>query len=93
MSQAVSPARTASSGTLLRHDMKPDRTGWTVYDVVEGRPVCLGGVALIGLSDADANEVVDMLNRQDLEIERSARRLVTGRVSCGSGLGGGVAAR
>ena len=93
MGQAVSPARTASSEPLLRHDMKPDRTGWTVYDVVEGRPVCLGGVALKGLSDADANEVVDVLNRQDLEIERSARRLVTSRVQCRSGLGGGVAAR
>ena len=62
--------------TLLRHDMKPDRTGWTVYDVIEGRPVRLGGVALVGISFEDANEMVDALNRRDLEIERAARRLV-----------------
>jgi hypothetical protein len=57
--------------------MHPDRTGWTVYDVLEGRPVCLGGVSLVGLSFEDANELVDVLNRQDLEIERQARRLVS----------------
>ena len=56
--------------------MKPDRTGWTVYDVIEGRPVRLGGVALVGVSFEDANDMVDALNRQDLEIERAARRLV-----------------
>lgn len=56
--------------------MKPDRTGWTVYDVIEGRPVRLGGVALVGISFEDANEMVDALNRRDLEIERAARRLV-----------------
>ena len=66
----------AAAGTLLRHDMKPDRTGWTVYDVIEGRPVRLGGVALVGVSFEDANDMVDALNRQDLEIERAARRLV-----------------
>lgn len=65
-----------AAGTLLRHDMKPDRTGWTVYDVIEGRPVRLGGVALVGISFEDANEMVDALNRRDLEIERAARRLV-----------------
>ncbi len=66
----------AAAGTLLRHDMKPDRTGWTVYDVIEGRPVCLDELSLVGLDFEDANELVDALNRQDLEIERTARRLV-----------------
>ena len=56
--------------------MKPDRTGWTVYDIIEGLPVRLGGVALVGISFEDANEMVDALNRRDLEIERAARRLV-----------------
>jgi hypothetical protein len=62
---------------LLRHDMKPDRTGWTVHDVLAGRPICLGGLSLIGLSFEDANELVDMLNRQDREIDRTARQLVS----------------
>ena len=36
----------------------------------------LGGVFLLGLSFEDANELMNVLNRQDLEIERTARRLV-----------------
>ncbi len=75
MGQAF-PCESRAAGTLLRHDMQPDRTGWTVYDVLESRPVCLGGVSLVGLSFEDANELVDVLNRQDLEIERQARQLV-----------------
>src|SRR5215207_2219905 len=74
--QAFSSVSTAAAGTLLRHDMKPDRTGWTVCDAIEARPVCLGGVALVGLSFEQANELVDVLNRQDIEIERQARQLV-----------------
>ena len=72
----VFPSVSAAAGTLLRHDMKPDRIGWTVYDVIEGRSVCLGEVSLVGLSFEEANELVDVLNRQDLEIEHQARRLV-----------------
>ena len=58
----------AAAGTLLWHDMQPDRSGWTVYDMLEGRPVCLGGASLVGLTYEDANELVDVLNGQDLEI-------------------------
>ena len=77
MGQSFSPVRTRATGTLLRHDMRPDRAGWTVHDVLEGWTVCLGGVSLVGLSFEKANEMVDMLNRHDLEIERMARRLVS----------------
>ena len=73
MGQHISPP-TAAAG--LRHDRMPDRTGWTVYDTTTSRPVCLGGVALLGLDLEDADDLVLMLNRQDLEIEREARRLV-----------------
>ena len=66
----------AAASVLLRHDRMPDRTGWTVYDSLESRPVRLGGVALVGLDLEDADELVLMLNRQDLEIGREARRLV-----------------
>ena len=61
---------------LLRHDMRPDRVGWTVYDVTDGRTVSLGELPLVGLDQEDANELVDVLNRQDLAIDRAARRLV-----------------
>ena len=77
MGQSFASERTAVVGTLLRYDMKADRIGWTVYGAIESRPVCLGGVSLVGLSFEDANELVDVLNRQDLEIERQARRLVS----------------
>jgi hypothetical protein len=73
MSQHISPP-TAAGG--LRHDRMPDRTGWTVYDAFESRPVRLGGIILAGLSFEDAEELVRILNRQELEIEREARRLV-----------------
>ena len=56
--------------------MRPDRVGWTVYDVTDGRTVCLGELPLVGLDQEDANELVDVLNRQDLAIDRAARRLV-----------------
>jgi hypothetical protein len=77
MGKSCSPLATPAAGTLLRHDMKPDRSGWTVYDVLAGWPVCLGGLSLVGLSFEDANELVDMLNRQDREIDRTARQLVS----------------
>src|SRR4051794_6947652 len=51
MGKSCSPLAlaTPAAGTLLRHDMKPDRTGWTVHDVLAGWPICLGGLSLIGL--------------------------------------------
>lgn len=61
---------------LLRHDMRPDRVGWTVYDVTDDRPVRWGGLSLVGLNQEDADELVDALNGQDLALERAARRLV-----------------
>src|SRR5690349_2487717 len=39
MAQILSPPTLA--GVLPRHDMMPDRTGWTVYDALESRPVRL----------------------------------------------------
>ncbi len=77
MGQALPPITAALGPVLLRYDMRPDRTGWTVHDVTDGRSVGLGGVSLVGLSIEDAGELVDMLNRQELEIERTARQHVT----------------
>ena len=76
MGQAFLSVSTPAAGTLLRHDMQPDRTGWTVHDVLEGRPVCLAGISLVGLSFEEVNELVDVLNRQELEIELQPRQLV-----------------
>lgn len=56
-----------------------DRIGWTVYDAIDGRPICLGRVTVVGLTYEDASEMTNALNRQDLEIERVGHRLVTQR--------------
>src|SRR4051794_41967185 len=72
MAQILSPPTAA--GVLLRHDMMPDRTGWTVYDALESRPVRLGGVILAGLGFEEADSLVRLLNGQELAIQREARR-------------------
>ena len=74
MAQILSPPTVA--GVLLRHDMMPDRTGWTVYDALESRPVRLGGIILAGLGFEEADDLVRIFNRQELEIQREAHRLV-----------------
>ena len=57
----------------MRYDMKPDRVGWTVFDTATGRPVILEGTALIELEHEKADELVDLLNRHDLEQFRAKR--------------------
>ena len=74
MAQSLSPPTLA--GVLLRHDMMPDRTGWTVYDALESRPVRLGGIILAGLGFEEADDLVRLLNGQELAIQREARRRV-----------------
>ena len=74
MAQILSPPTLA--GVLLRHDMMPDRTGWTVYDALESRPVRLGGIILAGLGFEEDDSLVRLLNGQELAIQREARRRV-----------------
>jgi len=47
------------------YDMRPDRVGWTVYDVETGRPVLLDDLDLVGLDVEVADELVALLNRWD----------------------------
>ena len=44
------------------YDMKPDRVGWTVFDVETGRPALLQGLILTGIDHDDADELVPCLN-------------------------------
>ena len=74
MAQSLSPPTLA--GVLPRHDMMPDRTGWTVYDALESRPVRLGGIILAGLGFEEDDSLVRLLNGQEREIQREAYRLV-----------------
>lgn len=45
-------------------DMRPDKIGWTVYDVLTGRAVLLEDVKLVELELEDANALVNLLNRR-----------------------------
>jgi hypothetical protein len=74
MGQHLSPSTAARP--RLRHDVRPEPTGWTVYDATNGQPVCLDGTALIDLDFEEADGLARILNWQELEIQRAARRLV-----------------
>ena len=82
MAQHLSPPTVA--GVLLRHDMMRDRTGWTVYDALESRPVRLGGIILAGLGFEEADDLVRLLNGQELAIQREAHRLILKAVPRGA---------
>ena len=45
------------------YDLRPDRVGWTVYDIDTHRPVLLDGLVLTGLEHKLADELVSLLNR------------------------------
>jgi len=77
MGQLLSPPLpTSAARTLLRHDIRPEPTGWTVYDAINGQPVCLDGTALIDLGFEEADGLTRLLNWQECEIQHAARRLV-----------------
>ena len=92
MDQHLTPSNAARP--RLRHDVRPEPTGWTVYDATTGQPVCLDGTALIDLAFEEADGLARLLNWQELEIHRAAHRLVLNHVrfesssSRGLGLGG-----
>jgi hypothetical protein len=46
-----------------RYDMRQDDEGWTVYNVRTGEPARVKGVPQTGLDIADADDLVDLLNR------------------------------
>ena len=48
---------------VLMYDLRPDRVGWTVYDIDTHRPVVLDGLVLTGLEHKLADELVSLLNR------------------------------
>src|SRR4051794_9409586 len=71
MGQHLSPSTAARP--RLRHELRPEPTGWTVYDTTNGQPVCLDGTALIDLAFEEADGLARLLNWQEREIQREAR--------------------
>jgi len=55
----------------LQFETQRDDRGWTVVDLVTGRPVILGGAAQSGLSFLDADDLAHRLNRRRLAGDRS----------------------
>jgi hypothetical protein len=53
------------------YDMKPDRVGWTVFDVETNKPAVLHGLILIEFAHEDADALVARLNRP-LHVHQSA---------------------
>src|SRR3954463_3563309 len=56
MGQHLSPSTAARP--RLRHDLRPEPTGWTGYDTTNGQPVRLDGTALIDLIQRAARRLV-----------------------------------
>jgi hypothetical protein len=76
---------------LLPFDLRPDREGWTVWDVATDTPAFLEGFALTGLSLDDAEQAVKALNDIEIRCEKAARRQVADERLMGrwSGASGG----
>jgi hypothetical protein len=51
----------------MRYDLRADKAGWTVYDVVTDRPVILDDIPLTGISFEDADTLVNLLNSLDTQ--------------------------
>ena len=51
---------------LVRFDIRPDREGWTIYDRTTGEPAVVAGYVSVGLSFAEADDLVDLLNTLDV---------------------------
>ena len=45
------------------YDIRPDRVGWTVYEIELGRPCLLSDLILIGLEHEAADELASLFNR------------------------------
>lgn len=54
-----------------QYDIRRDGRGWTVFDRWTGRTVALQGADQAGLSWAEADDLIERLNRRRLDGDRS----------------------
>jgi len=52
---------------LLRYDLRPDREGWTVFDVTTDHPAFFEELPLVGLPLDDAEKAVNALNTIEIK--------------------------
>lgn len=53
-----------------RYARRPDRHGWTVYDIWTGEPVSLALWVQTGLTQEDAEDLVRAMNRKAADGDR-----------------------
>lgn len=54
--------------------IRPDRAGWTVYEVWTGEPAVIALTPQTGLSEADATHTAGLLNRRARGGDRNLRQ-------------------
>ena len=65
----------------MHYDMRPDRVGWTVFDVTTDCPVVLDNhVVLVGLDLDSAHELVTLLHRTITPSTTASRAVRPARV-------------
>jgi len=57
----------------MHYDMRPDRLGWTIFDVTTGKPVVWEDVPLTGLDLDAAHELLALLHRHSAAWRRKNR--------------------
>jgi hypothetical protein len=57
-----------------RFAIRPDRSGYTVYEVWTGQPVVLAMDPQTGLSEIDAQHTADLMNRRAQGGDRASRQ-------------------
>jgi hypothetical protein len=50
-----------------RYEIRPEDSGWTVYDSTTGLAAAVNGTMLRGLCLEDADDLVDLLDRLHIE--------------------------
>jgi hypothetical protein len=53
------------SPVIVRYDIRPTATGWTVVDTTTGDPAKVDDFAAEALSEDEAGEIADLLNTLD----------------------------
>src|SRR3954467_10670283 len=65
----------------MYYGMRPDRVGWTLFDVTTGRPVVWDDVPLAGVDLDAAHELLVLLHRQHRLSQEACRPRITDKGS------------
>jgi hypothetical protein len=57
-----------------RYALRPDPSGWTIMELWTGQPAILAGTPQTGLTEADAQHTVGLLNKSARRGDASMRK-------------------